>query len=143
MGILLMLGVLLCIGIAFQILYMKDILYEDFWMSISVIVYAFVTLPVLIIIPVLWNVSIDEENLVILYQQDKVYIEQCYENKNITDFERKAVMEKIIFDNSLINSTKYWRDNFWVGWFYEYKVGDLQLFDINKIPPVRVKYESN
>jgi hypothetical protein len=69
-----------------------------------------------------------------LYNVDKNYIESQYKNTKMSGDERKQVIELMLKDNSIIVSNRLWRDSLILGIFNYDKVGDLELFDINKLP---------
>lgn len=70
----------------------------------------------------------------ISYQYDKVKIETAINNPQLTGEERTSAIDLITNDNQIITNIKYWRDNFWIGVFCYYPIGDLPLFDITKVP---------
>ncbi|MFA5174663.1 MAG: hypothetical protein WC438_05775 [Candidatus Pacearchaeota archaeon] len=83
-----------------------------------------------------WDAFFDNKNYPIEYEQNKIYIESTYNNDKITDQERTQVIKMILDTNKKILTTKLWRDNFWIGNYYPYSIGDLPIFDITKIKPV-------
>lgn len=87
------------------------------------------------------NTRIDDTNYLIEYQNDKLYIESNYNNENLTDNERMKLSQIIMTDNNIITKSKTWRNNFWIGCFYPYRVGDLKLFDAKKIKSAKLKID--
>lgn len=78
-------------------------------------------------------------NLHIGYENDKAYLEQVYNNENITDNERVKSTQLIIQDNGIILSSQHWHNNFWIGWFYP-NLNDLAPFE-QKVPLSKTKIE--
>lgn len=80
------------------------------------------------------NVKAYEKNMVLAYAYDLEKYQAAIENPKITGEERASVIDMIINDNIIIMNNKMWSKNFWVGIFHSKKVGELEPFDINKIP---------
>jgi hypothetical protein len=83
--------------------------------------------------------QLDNTNIVVQYNSDKEYIEAATNNPQLSEKEHIELRNIAINYNNKIQSTKLFRNNSWVGWFYAYKVGDLQLFDLTKIGPAQPK----
>lgn len=96
---------------------------------------------------VIWGIIIvvciygNESNL-IEYEQDKAYIESCYNNTQLTDNERQKLNELIIKDNNIISLSERWKDNIWIGILYSDKIASLKKFDLSKVNPAKLKIEA-
>jgi hypothetical protein len=84
---------------------------------------------------IFWCTFFDNKNYLIEYQQNKLYIESTYNNDKLTDVERARLIKTVLDTNKKILTIKQWRDNFWIGIYYPYSVGDLTILDITKIKP--------
>lgn len=83
---------------------------------------------------VLGNNYFDDKRLCIEYQNDKTYVESCYDNKYLSSSERSKVNEIIIHDNSIIQTSKAFKSDFWIGVFQYQNVANLEPFDAKRIP---------
>jgi hypothetical protein len=96
---------------------------------------------------IIWGLTIivniygNESNL-IKYEQDKSYIESCYNNTQLTDNERQKLNELIIKDNNIISLSERWKDNIWIGILYSDKIANLKKFDLSKVNPAKLKVEA-
>jgi hypothetical protein len=72
--------------------------------------------------------------MIISYYNDKSYFESIETNYNLTDQERSNIVSKMININNIILTRKKFRDDKFIGLFIEKGVGDLELFDLKKVP---------
>jgi hypothetical protein len=92
------------------------------------------SIPLLIVITIIVACQMLGRTNVELYNVDKNYIESQYHNSKMSGDERKQAIELILKDNAIIISNRLWRNSWILGIFNYDKVGDLELFDINKLP---------
>jgi hypothetical protein len=97
------------------------------------------------LIPIFIYVSLGNSNYIIEYNQDKAYLESIKDNNQLTDKEREKAVSIVMETNNTIMKSKKWRNNFIIGIYYCKTIGDMPLFDINKVPKASKKFniESN
>ncbi len=71
------------------------------------------------------------------YLIKKAVFESYATNEQISSMERVNAIELATEMNIEINRNKTWRKNFWIGLFYYHPIGDLEKFDISKLPVVK------
>jgi hypothetical protein len=84
-----------------------------------------------------------EIDLSIEYEQDKAFIEECYNNENLTPVDRNEAIKIIVNDNAIINKMAYLKKNIFINIFVPNNIGDLELFDIKKLPKPVTAIELN
>ncbi len=89
---------------------------------------------------IIWGVAyMDNSDLTYKYNQNNLYVNSLSNNKHILNEEREKAIKIILETNYNILKTKRWRNNFIIGIYYSYDIGDLELLDINKIPNANKK----
>ena len=69
----------------------------------------------------------------IQYDQDKAFIERCYDNEGLTGAEVIKVVDLIIKDNNLILIHRRMIHNPFIGMFYSGALAALKPFDMSRI----------
>ena len=67
------------------------------------------------------------------YEVDSLLIEMSYTNPNATVADRSLALEKAMSYNKQILNARTYKNNFWMGIFYNPLFADLPTFDINRI----------
>ncbi len=96
-----------------------------------------------ILLLVLFNVPVNSKRLLVEYDEDRKYLESVYELEYISEQERSNVVELIMKDNEIIRMAKIKSKSFYVNVFHSKEVGDLELFDISRVPEVNGRQELN
>ena len=92
------------------------------------------TMSLVCLLSVLISIPFQNEEYKVRYAEDRAYIESVYLNTSLSENERGEVTTLIRGKNQTINKNKIWRDSFWVGIYYPHDVGDLETFDVSKVP---------
>ena len=137
MGLFIIGIIILCVVFLMLYLYIRNN-YDDILCIYAVIILCFDLVLFIFLIVYFIAARIENVNMLIEYENDRKYIEACYNNDNLTDNERQKINGLIINDNNIIIKTKTWRDNFWIGLYYPHKIGDLELFDIDRIQKAKM-----
>ncbi len=134
MGLILVFGILLVVGV---IVIARD---GDFY-SLGVTLTVVFGTALAIALVAMIVIQADQPRMIAAYEQDKAYIEASMTNDSLTDTERSKVMELMLQDNLIITGNKVYRDNFFLGWFNQYQVGDLKLFDFTEVQKAKLQVD--
>ncbi len=97
----------------------------------------------IILIIIATCVPSNSRRLIFEYRQDVKYLEAVFELDFISHSERDKAVELILSDNRIIGITQMRDKNFWVNVFYSKEVGELELFDVSRVPQVNGRQELN
>ncbi len=131
MGLLIIGLLVIVLGV---ILYNYDCFYGSESWGIGLIVLGSIFMAILLII--LAFRPIYESQLIVEYEEDKMYLESIFESKHITGDEREKAIDLIMSDNKIIRVNRIRQNSFWIGIYYADKVGELECFNVSMVPEV-------
>jgi hypothetical protein len=85
----------------------------------------------------------DGKRLLVEYEIDKAYLDSVYTLEYISEQERNKAVDLIIKDNKIINQYNINSNNFWISIYYYEEVGELEFFDVSRVPQVNGRQEFN
>jgi len=124
---------LLVLGIGGLLLYMLSTFDHNWVLCSSATVIAAGAIGLLVIIAYCIIQPFEWQGQLYEYEQDRAFIERCYDNNNLSALEIDRVTKIIISDNKTILTNKLYDKNPWVNWFYSKRIGELELFDMSRI----------
>ena len=84
------------------------------------------------------------------YQRDKInyeveltYLASIKDNDQMTGAERISALTEVQTINRDIMTTRVWRDNPWVNWFYAREYGDFPLLSFDAVPKATLDVQVN
>lgn len=109
--------------------------YFDTWVgSLSITITAVIGSISAVIISILILVPSQFQSDKIAYETEMTYLESIQGSSQFTSDERIKAVTYAMEINRDIQTTRVWRDNPWVNWFYAYEYGDFELIDLKRIP---------
>ena len=88
----------------------------------------------LILLPILQS---EGKTYLNTYTINRAVFEGYVANNEISGMERTKAIELATTTNIEISENKMWRNNFWVGIFVYPSIGDLEPFDISRLPKAK------